>query len=85
MKNKMQKSLRAASEFLKATLPDDEFFLVEFNEHPRLSVRFTRDLDLFQRKMSKAKPLGRTSLLDAIQVGLEESKRAANSRKVIVC
>jgi len=84
MKDKMEKSLLAANEFLKSTHPDDEFFLVEFNEHPRLRIPFTRDLEDFQRRMVKTKSLGRTSLLDAIDLGLRVEKKARNTRRAIV-
>src|SRR5215472_2338761 len=68
MRNKMRKSSEAARELFKTTNFDDEFFLIEFNERPKLTVPFTRDLnDLFKR-LVRAKPMGRTSLLDALHM-----------------
>lgn len=84
MRDKMEKSLEAAGELLRASHPEDEFFLVEFNERPRLAVSFTRDLELFFRRMAHARTLGRTSLLDAVQLGLQQEKKAQNVRKAIV-
>jgi Ca-activated chloride channel family protein len=84
MKDKIQKSLAATRQFLKANLPDDEFFLVEFNEHPHLTVPFARDPEQLYYRLARAKPLGRTSLLDAIAMSLTEEKRARNPRKAMV-
>ena len=84
MRNKMRKSWEAASTFLKTANSDDEFFLVEFNERPKLSVAFTSDSDQIFKTISRARSLGRTSLLDAISMALTEMKHARNSRKAII-
>src|SRR5579864_2439723 len=50
MRNKMKKSLEAAGELFKTAGFDDEFFLIEFNERPKLTAPFTRDAnDLYKR------------------------------------
>jgi Ca-activated chloride channel family protein len=40
---KLQKSRQAAVQFFKTANPEDEFFLVEFNDRPELVVPFTAD------------------------------------------
>ncbi len=84
MRNKMRKSWEAASTFLKTANASDEFFLVEFNERPKLSVAFTRDSNEIYKGIAHARSLGRTSLLDAIQLALVQMKRARNPHKAIV-
>jgi len=84
MRNKMRKSWEAASTFLKTANDKDEFFLVEFNDRPKLSVSFTNDSSEIFKGISHARSLGRTSLLDAIQLALVQMKRARNSHKAIV-
>jgi Ca-activated chloride channel homolog len=84
MRNKMRQSSEAAAAFLKTANKDDEFFLVEFNEHAKLSVPFTSDVNEVYQRVAHVKPLGRTSLLDAIQLALVQMKRAQHSRKAIV-
>src|SRR6266446_4363382 len=84
MRDKMRKSFEAAAELFKSANVEDEFFLVEFNERPRLIVPFTRrSVEIYQRLL-RAKPVGRTSLLDAIQLALLQMKDAPNPRKAIV-
>ena len=84
MENKMRKSSEAAARFIKTANADDEFFLVEFNERPKLTVPFTPDSDLIFRRIAHTRPFGRTSLLDAIHLAMVQMKNAHNLRKAIV-
>ena len=84
MRNKMRKSVEAAGEFLKVTNPEDEFFLIRFGEWPKLTVPMTQDLEQVRMGLVRAKPIGRTSLLDAIHLSLLEMRHAHNLRKAIV-
>jgi len=84
MRNKILQSSEAAAAFLRTANSDDEFFLVEFGDRPKLAVPFTPDADAIFRGILHNKPLGRTSLLDAILMSLVEMKHARNTRKAIV-
>jgi Ca-activated chloride channel family protein len=84
MHNKIRKSSEAAASFFKTANAEDEFFLVEFNEHPKLTVSFTPDADEICRRIAHIRPFGRTSLLDAIHMALDQMKSARNLRKAIV-
>ncbi len=84
MRNKMRRSWEAAAQLRKTSNPQDEFFLIEFNERPRLAVRFTNNWDYLHQRLLRAKPLGRTSLLDAVHLALREMKAARHLRKAIV-
>ena len=84
MRTKIQRSAEAVAEFLKIANPEDEFFLVEFGDRPKLSVGFTRDPNKIRRRIAHAEPFGRTSLLDAIHLALSKMKQAPTLRKAIV-
>lgn len=84
MHNKMRKSSEAALTFFKTANPDDEFFLVEFNERAKLTVPFTPDSDEIYKQILHTHPFGRTSLLDAIHLALLHMKHARNLRKALV-
>ena len=84
MSNKKQKSSEAASAFFRTANSEDEFFLIEFDERPRLAVPFTKDTDLLYRKITHARPYGRTSLFDAIHMALDVMKTASHDRKALV-
>jgi Ca-activated chloride channel homolog len=84
MHDKMQKSLQATAAFFKTANAQDEFFLVEFSERPKLTVPFTTDPGQIYKRILRMRPFGRTSLLDAIHLALQQMKNARNSRKAIV-
>jgi Ca-activated chloride channel family protein len=84
MKNKIAKSAEAVAAFFKTSNSEDEFFLIEFNDRPKLAVPFTQDSEQIYRRIVHTRALGRTSLLDAIHLALEQMKNARNLRKAIV-
>ncbi|MDP8990301.1 MAG: VWA domain-containing protein [Acidobacteriota bacterium] len=84
MRNKMQRSSEAAATFFQTANPQDEFFLIEFNDRPKLTVPFTNDPDKLYRRVLHAHPFGRTSLLDAVHMASLQMKHARNSRKAIL-
>ena len=84
MRNKKQKSSEAAAAFFKTANSDDEFFLIEFDDHPRLAVPFTADTDVLYREISHTRPFGQTSLFDAIHMAVGIMKKARYERKALV-
>jgi Ca-activated chloride channel family protein len=84
MRNKIHKSSEAAAAFFKTANPEDEFFLVEFNERPRLAIPFTFDSEELYNHIVHTRTVGRTSLLDAIHMAILQMKKATNSRKALV-
>jgi VWFA-related protein len=84
MRNKIAKATEAAEAFFKTSNPQDEFFLVEFSDRPKLVVPFTSDADEVYDRIAHTRPFGRTALLDAIHMAMGEMKHARNTRKAIV-
>jgi len=84
MQNKIRRSAQAANNFFHTANPEDEFFLIEFSDRPKLSVGFTNDPDELYRRILHAHPFGRTSLLDAVHLAAVHMKKARNTRKAIL-
>jgi Ca-activated chloride channel family protein len=84
MKNKIAKSAEAVAAFFRTSNTEDEFFLIEFNDRPKLAVPFTQDSEQIYKHIVHTRALGRTSLLDAIHLALGQMKNARNLRKAIV-
>jgi VWFA-related protein len=84
MRNKIKKSTEAAAAFFKTSNPQDEFFLIEFSDRPKLTVPFTSDPDEVYEHIAHTRPFGRTSLLDAIHMAMGQMKHARNTRKALV-
>lgn len=81
---KLQKSRQAAAQFFKTANPQDEFFLVEFNDRPELVVPFTANTDELQNRLEFTQSKGKTALLDAVYMAINQMKKARNPRKAIL-
>lgn len=81
---KLRTSRDAAAQLLNALDKEDEAFLVEFADLAKVSVRFTANAEDIQSVLKDAQANGLTAMLDAIDAGLREMKRAKNSRKALV-
>ena len=84
MRDKMQKASDSAIEILKTANAEDEFFLIEFSDRPKLVVPFTRDVDEIQQELARARPHGQTSLFDAIHMAAAQMKNARYLRKALI-
>jgi Ca-activated chloride channel homolog len=84
MGHKLEKSRLAVAQFFKTANPEDEFFLVQFNDSADLVQPFTRNLEEIQNRLTFTQSKGRTALLDAIYLGLHEMKKAKNARKALL-
>jgi len=77
----------AATAFVRARHPDDEMFVVNFNEQASLglpaAVRFTSDIGMLRSALLKA-PAGLTALYDALAVGLAHVSTGTRDRKALV-
>ncbi len=81
---KLRMARRAAAEFFKTANPDDEFFLVEFNDRPRLVVPLTPGTVEIESQLMFAQSNGRTALLDALMLAMHEMKRSQKGRKALI-
>jgi Ca-activated chloride channel family protein len=84
MADKLGKAKQAAVEFFKTANPQDEFFLVGFNERARLLNPFTHNVEELENSMLLASAKGRTALLDAIYLGLSQMRGAQNSKRALL-
>lgn len=84
MGNKLQKARQALAQFLKTANPEDEFFLIQFNDRPELLVSFTTDTEQIQNRLMFLQSKGRTALLDAVYMAMNQMKKARNGRKAIL-
>jgi len=84
MGSKLQKSRQAVTQFLKTANSEDEFFLIEFNDQPKMVVGFTPDTEEIQNRLSFVQPQGHTALLDAVYMAINQMRKAHNPRKAIL-
>ncbi|MHB8653603.1 MAG: VWA domain-containing protein [Terriglobia bacterium] len=84
MSDKIQKSKEAALQFFKTSNPQDEFMLINFNERPNLLGGFTGKFENVEDRLLFLKSGGKTALLDAIYLGINEMKKATTNRKALL-
>src|SRR5437588_4657205 len=84
MAEKIQRAREAVMEFCKTANPQDEFFMITFSDTPALVADFSNNPDEIQNRLVFASPKGRTSLLDAIYLGMHKMKQAKNQKKALL-
>jgi Ca-activated chloride channel family protein len=84
MDMKTDTSHHAVSEFLKTMNAQDEAFLIQFSDKPDLVQEFTSSPKEIEDRMGTLKTGGLTALLDAVELGVREMKKAKNPRKALV-
>ena len=84
MADKLDNAKQAAIQFLRTANPQDEFFLIGFNEHAELLSPFTSNVEELQGHLLSASAKGRTALLDAIYLGLHEMRAAQNGKRALL-
>src|SRR5262249_18517105 len=70
--------------FVKSANPDDEFSLVTFNDQATLLTGFTKEPGDIQQRLMFIQSKGRTALLDALILSMNEMRHAKHTRKAIM-
>ena len=73
----------ALREFINASNPDDEMFLIGFNNKARLLTDFTKRDSEILNSVATMPAAGMTALYDAVYMGIEKVKQGRNKRKVL--
>ncbi|MEX2263263.1 MAG: VWA domain-containing protein [Bryobacteraceae bacterium] len=84
MGNKLNKSRQAVAQFFRTANPEDEAFLVVFNDRPELVSGFTTSLEEIQNQLTFTQAKGKTALLDGVYLALNTMTKARNPRKALL-
>lgn len=84
MNNKVVRARGAILQFMKTSNPQDEFFVIGFNDRPVLLSDFTSSVDDVESRLLSLQPSHRTALLDAIYFGVDKMKDAKYQRKALL-
>lgn len=84
MTSKLMRAREAILQFIKTANPQDEFFVIGFNDRPELIEDFTSSVDEIQGRLATVRAGHRTALLDAIYYGVEKMKDARHERKALL-
>ncbi|MGC2478058.1 MAG: VWA domain-containing protein [Candidatus Sulfotelmatobacter sp.] len=84
MADKVERTKEAIRQFCEQANPQDEFFVITFADAPHLVADFTNRTEEVQNSLLAASPRGRTSLLDAVYMGLRKMHDARYSRRALL-
>lgn len=84
MEAKIERARDAVVELLKASNPQDEFFLMTFADEPMLVQDFTSNVDDIQSNLLFTRPKGKTSLIDAVVLAISHMKNARYQRRALM-
>lgn len=84
MRPKREQVDKAAEAFIRASNPQDEVFLIGFNDEVELLQDFTGDIDEITDSLDNTIVTGGTSLYDAIYLGIQKAHTGTMPKKAIV-
>jgi len=88
MRPKRAEVIAAALEFIKASNPQDEVFVINFNEKAKHglpdTVLFSDNIDQLRAALWQGVPEGRTALYDAIEMALHQSDMGRRDKKTLL-
>lgn len=85
MRTKRNAVTRAVVNLVKASNPNDEVFIVNFNDEPYLDQDFTNNVSLLQEAMDRVDTRGGTALYDAVFASADHlAKTAKKDKKVLL-
>lgn len=84
MRDKRQKVEAAALALVKASNPQDEVFVVNFNDDAYLDVDFTSDLHKMEEGLARIDSRGGTAMRDAINVSIDHLKQKGKHDKKVL-
>jgi len=84
MTSKLIRARDSILQFIKTANPEDEFFVIGFNDRPELIEDFTNSVEDIQSRLANVRSGHRTALLDAIYFGVEKMKEAKHERKALL-
>lgn len=85
MRNKRLRVNAAALEFVKASNPEDEMFVVNFNDEAYRDTDYTNDPTRIKDALQRIDSRGGTALYDAVRASLDYlSSKASNDKRVLL-
>ncbi|SPE39073.1 von Willebrand factor, type A [Candidatus Sulfopaludibacter sp. SbA3] len=85
MKEKRDRVNSAAVAMVRASNPQDEVFVLNFNEDSQVTQDFTSNVKELENSLRTSHPMGQTAMRDALAVGLDHLRaHAKNDKKVLL-
>ncbi len=84
MEPRKQRMDAAVLAFVRKSNPEDETFIVHFDDTARLNSDFTNSISLLEDTLARVKPFGQTAIYDALILALDHMKQAKQTKTAIL-
>lgn len=84
MRNKFDDVTKGALAFMRSSNPNDEVFLIGFNEEVQLLEDYTNDVDLISDDLNNTVVTGGTALWDAIYLSVQKAQSGSKPKKAVI-
>ena len=84
MSSKLVRAKESILQFIKTANPEDEFFVIGFNDRPELIEDFTSSVEDIEARLATVQSGHRTALLDAIYYGITKMRDAKHQRRALL-
>jgi VWFA-related protein len=84
MRGKIDQVNKSALAFIRASNPQDQVFLIGFNEEVELLQDYTSDVDEVSDALENVVVTGGTALYDAIYLGIQKAHSGSKPKKAVV-
>lgn len=84
MRDKFDNVIKAALAFIRASNPNDEEFLIGFNDQTELIEDYTNDVDSISDDLNNTVVTGGTALWDAIYLSVQKAQKGSKPKKAVI-
>jgi Ca-activated chloride channel family protein len=74
----------AAVAFVRGSNPEDETFIVHFDDEARIANSFTSSISDLESTLQSAKPFGQTAIYDAVVLAVDEMEKGKYQKKALL-
>jgi VWFA-related protein len=74
----------AALSFVRKSNPEDETFIVHFDDEVRLSQDYTHSIAELEKTLAATSPFGQTAIYDALILALDHMEKAKHTKRAIL-
>src|SRR5215471_2764507 len=84
MEPRKQRMDAAVLAFVRKSNPEDETFIVHFDDTARLNRDFTNNIDFLEETLASVKPYGQTAIYDALILALDHMREAKQPKTAVL-
>jgi len=74
----------AALSFVRKSNPEDETFIIHFDDTARIAQNFTASVSDLETTLAGVKPYGQTAIYDALHLALDKMTEAKHNKKAVL-